>query len=72
MDSSLIVALIGAAIIILLAVDLSHFKSNLEGYVSEITGRQFVIAGRFEPSIGKTVFSTQLGASKTFRHISAT
>lgn len=52
---TLVVALIGAAIILLLTIDLSRFKSNLEAYVTDVTGRQFVIAGRFEPSIGKTV-----------------
>jgi len=52
---SLVVALIGAAVIVLPTIDLSHFKSNLEDYVTDRTGRQFVIAGRFEPSIGNTV-----------------
>lgn len=52
---TLVVALIGAAIILLLTIDLSRFKSNLEAYVTDVTGRQFVIAGRFEPSIGNTV-----------------
>jgi len=52
--SSLLI-LIGVAIILLLTIDLGRFKGNLENYVSEVTGRQFVIAGRFEPSIGETV-----------------
>ncbi len=52
---SLVVALIGVAIILLLTIDLGRFKSNLENYVSNVTAREFVIAGRFEPSIGKTV-----------------
>ena len=52
--SSLLI-LIGVAIVLLFTVDLGRFKSNLENYVSETTGRQFVIDGRFEPLIGKTV-----------------
>jgi uncharacterized protein involved in outer membrane biogenesis len=52
---ALVVVLIGTAIILLLTIDLGRFKSNLENYVSEATGRQFAIAGRFEPSIGGTV-----------------
>ncbi len=52
---SLVVALIGVAIILLFTIDLSRFKNNLEDYVSNATAREFVIAGRFEPSIGNTV-----------------
>jgi len=52
---SLVVVLIGTAIILLLTIDLGRFKGNLEDYVSEVTGRQFVIAGRFEPSFGNTI-----------------
>ncbi len=52
---SSVLVLIGVAIVLLFTIDLGRFKSNLENYVSETTGRQFVIAGRFEPSIGKTV-----------------
>ena len=52
---SIVVALIGAAIIIMLTIDLSRFKGNIEDYVTDVTGRQFVIEGRFEPSVGKTV-----------------
>ena len=52
---SIIVVLIGVAIILLFTIDLGRFKSNLEGFVSNATAREFVIAGRFEPSIGKTV-----------------
>ena len=52
---SLVVALIGVAIILLFTIDLGRFKSNLENYVSNVTAREFVIAGRFELSIGKTV-----------------
>ncbi len=49
------VVLIGVAIFILLTIDLGRFQSNLEDYVSEATGREFVIAGNFQPSIGSTV-----------------
>ncbi len=52
---ALVVVLIGTAIILLLTIDLGRFKGNLENYVSDATGRQFAIAGRFEPSIGGTV-----------------
>jgi len=52
---SIATALIAVAIIILLTADLGRFKGNLEDYVSDATGRQFVIAGRFEPSIGDTI-----------------
>lgn len=51
---SLVVTLLGVATVVLLTIDLSRFRTNLEDYVSEATSRQFVIAGRFEPSIGKT------------------
>ena len=52
---SVVVVLIGATIVLLLSIDLSRFKSNLEVYVSEATARDFVIAGQFNPSIGKTI-----------------
>ena len=52
---SVVIVLIGAVIVLLLMIDLGRFKSNLEDYVSDATGRQFVIAGRFEPSIGDTI-----------------
>ena len=52
---SLVVAMVGVAIILLFTIDLGRFKNNLENYVADVTGRQFVIAGRFEPSIGNTV-----------------
>ena len=52
---SVVIVLIGAVIVLLLTIDLGRFKGNLEDYVSEATGRQFVIAGRFEPSLSKTV-----------------
>jgi len=52
---SLAVALLGVAIILLFTIDLGRFKGNLEDYVSEVSGRQFVIGGRFEPSIGETI-----------------
>ena len=54
---SLAVALLGVAIILLFTIDLGRFKGNLEDYVSEVSGRQFVIGGRFEPSIGELTFS---------------
>ena len=47
--------MIGVAVIFLLTMDLSHFKGNLEDYVSDVTGRQFIIAGNFQPSIGNTI-----------------
>lgn len=52
---SVVVALLGVAILLLVTIDLSRFKSNLEVYVSNATGRKFVIAGIFEPSIGSTI-----------------
>jgi len=52
---SVVVALIGTALLLMLTVDLGRFKSNFEQIVTEATGREFVIAGRFEPSIGNTV-----------------
>ena len=36
-------------------MDLSRFKGTVENYVSEATGREFVIGGRFEPEIGETI-----------------
>ena len=52
---SIAIALLAVAIVVLFTVDLSGFKGNLEDYVSNATGRRFVIAGRFEPSIGDTI-----------------
>ncbi|MGI9233992.1 MAG: AsmA family protein [Woeseiaceae bacterium] len=52
---SVVVVLLGTALLLLLTVDLGRFKSNFEHFVSDSTGREFVIAGRFEPSIGKTI-----------------
>ena len=52
---SLVIALIGIAIILLLTIDLGRFKGNIEDYVSKATGRAFVIAGQFQPSVGRTV-----------------
>lgn len=47
---SVVVAMLGVAILLLLTMDLSRFKSNLEDHVSDVTGRQLVIAGTFKPS----------------------
>ena len=52
---SIVVALLGAAIVLLLTIDLGRFKGNLEDIISDSTGREFVIAGIFEPSIGSTI-----------------
>ena len=52
---SVLIALVVIAIVLLTTVDLGRFKSNFEQIVTEATGREFVIAGRFEPSIGNTV-----------------
>ncbi len=52
---SVVIVLVGLAMIVLLTIDLGRFKSNVEHYVSEATGREFVIVGNFQPSIGSTV-----------------
>ena len=52
---SVVVVLVGTTLLLLLTVDLGRFKSNFEQIVTEATGREFVIAGRFEPSISNTV-----------------
>ena len=52
---SVVVAMLGVAITLLLTTDLSRFKSNVESYVSDVTGRQLVIAGSFQLSIGDTI-----------------
>ena len=52
---SVVIVMIGAVVVLLLTVDLSRFKSNVEDYVSDATGREFVIAGHFAPSIGRTI-----------------
>lgn len=52
---SVVVVLVGTALLLLLTVELGRFKSNFEQFVTDATGREFVIAGRFEPSIGKTI-----------------
>ena len=52
---SVVIVLIGAVVVLLLTIDLGRFKGNLEDYVSDATGRQFVISGHFEPSIGTTI-----------------
>lgn len=49
------VLLIGAGIALLLSTDLSRFKDDVEDYVSEATGRQFVINGQFQPTLGKRI-----------------
>jgi uncharacterized protein involved in outer membrane biogenesis len=52
---ALAVALLGVAIILLFTIDLGRFKSNFQDYVSSVTEREFIIEGRFEPSIGSTI-----------------
>ena len=47
--------MLGVAIMLLLTTDLSRFKSNVESYVSDVTGRELVIAGSFQLSIGDTI-----------------
>jgi len=52
---SVVVAIFTLAVVLLVTIDLGRFKGNVENYVSEKTGRQLVIAGAFQPSIGRTV-----------------
>jgi len=54
-SATVVAVLVGTALLLLLTVDLGRFKSNVEQFVTEATGREFVIAGRFEPSIGNTI-----------------
>lgn len=52
---SVVVAIFALAVVLLVTIDLGRFKGNVENYVGEKSGRQLVIAGTFQPSIGRTV-----------------
>ena len=52
---TVLVLVAGAAVVMLLSTDLGRFKGNVESYVSQATGRQFVIGGEFQPKFGKTL-----------------
>ena len=47
--------LIGVAVVLVLTIDLGRFKGSFEQIVRDATGREFSIAGDFQPSIGATV-----------------
>ncbi|MGI9237674.1 MAG: AsmA family protein [Woeseiaceae bacterium] len=52
---SVVIVMLGAVVVLLLTIDLGRFKGDLEDYVSDATGRDFVIEGPFEPSVGETI-----------------
>ncbi|UCE88922.1 MAG: AsmA family protein [Pseudomonadota bacterium] len=46
-----VVVLCAGALAFLFSVDLSRYKTDVEAAVSEATGREFTIAGKFEPKL---------------------
>lgn len=52
--ASVIIAILVVTIAVLFLVDLGRFKGTFESVVSDVTGRQFAIAGEFEAALGST------------------
>ena len=52
--SSVIIAIVAVLVVLLFTVDLGRFKSYVEAAVSDATGREFAVAGVFNPSLGST------------------
>ncbi len=52
---SVVAVLFGTALLLLLTVDLGRFKGHVEDFVTEATGRDFVIDGHFNLSVGRSI-----------------